>query len=140
MGDYIDLVLFHAPHMKIVPFLKPPCGAEKSWVSCRSEAWLALSAFRTAGKVREMGVSNFNVAQMKSVEALGAAPIAANQFSWNPWTPQWTQDVFAYCQANNIAVTAYFSLGGSFQHAQTGTVQTLTEISTAKGKSTSQIL
>ena len=45
-----------------------------------------------------------------------------------------------YCQANNIAVTAYFSLGGSFQHAQTGTVQTLTEISTAKGKSTSQVL
>ncbi|CAE8687751.1 unnamed protein product [Polarella glacialis] len=135
--DYLDLVLMHAP--------AHPLGAYgecvgKSYKECRQETWQALSSLRAQGLIREIGVSNFNVRQMEEIRELQAAPIAANQFQFNPWVPDWLLETYAYCQQHGIVVTAYASLGMFFQKAQTETVATLKDLASTHGKSVSQVL
>jgi diketogulonate reductase-like aldo/keto reductase len=143
--DYIDLVLVHAPSSMIpLPGGGPPCmtrGAPPTWKACRIQAWRALNAQHKKGVIRDIGVSNFVVRQLIEFQDLGLAPIAANQINWNPWTPEWQEEVFQFCQASNITVTAWASLQGTFMEtAKTETVTTLKEIAASKSRSTAQIL
>ena len=77
---------------------------------------------------------------MRQISNLDLAPIAANQFQYNPWVPDWQQETFDYCQKNNIPVTAYSSLGAMMQSAKAFTVDTLKDIAKTHDKSVAQIL
>merc|ERR1712012_13753 len=59
---------------------------------------------------------------------------------YNLWAPDHAVEAFEYCQENNIAVTAYSSLGGIFQNSMAMTVDTLNEISDKYNKSVAQIM
>merc|ERR1719499_20831 len=78
----------------------------------RLESWTGLSTLKTKGLIRNLGVSNFNIDQMKEIQALQLAPIAANQMQFHPWAPDWMKEIVEYCHQNKIVVTGYFSLGG----------------------------
>jgi diketogulonate reductase-like aldo/keto reductase len=134
--EYIDLVLLHMPKSFGFPDVCPAGSHE----ACRHEAWLALSRLRDQGLVKEIGVSNFNSKQLKQIQDLKAAPIAANQIMYNPWVPDWQQETFEYCQKNNIVVTAYSSLGMFFQKALTETVETLQRVAKSNDKTLQQVL
>jgi len=145
--DYVDLVLMHAPSME--KFLKPlgakaECDVLKlSAKECRQETWKALSSVRATGQVHHIGVSNFNVRQLQDLQALGdaVAPIANNQFQYNPWVPEYQHETFDYCQQHGIAVTAYASFAGSFmQHMQAFSVETLQRIANHHTTTVPQIL
>ncbi|HEY4041956.1 MAG TPA: aldo/keto reductase [Rhodopila sp.] len=58
-----------------------------------------------AGKVRHIGVSNFNRALLGEAVRLSAAPIVTNQFEYHPYLNQ--GPLIEACQRLGVSVTAY---------------------------------
>jgi len=95
---YLDLVLIHSPKM----------GRDKAVA-----VWKALIDARKAGKVRAIGVSNFNAGEIKDlVDNTGELP-EVNQIQYHPWSsPAWHAAVAAWA-GQGVVTTAYNSLGGA---------------------------
>ena len=95
--DYIDLYLIHWPSDSI-PL---------------EETFSALNQLVAQGKVRHLGVSNFDLAQLKKSQALSATPIVTNQVPYNLFDRSCVKDgIRAYCQANDVLLTAYSPIKG----------------------------
>jgi len=89
--DYVDLLLIHWPHQAFhvedyIPFL--------------------IQA-RDAGLTKEIGVSNFNIAQIKSALKL-TTDIVTNQVEFHPWINQ--TKLYNWMLDHKIALTAYSPL------------------------------
>ncbi|HEX7287464.1 MAG TPA: aldo/keto reductase [Candidatus Angelobacter sp.] len=69
------------------------------------EGWQTLSALQKEGKVRHIGVSNFNVAQMKRAETI--APITSLQPPYNIVTAEIEREVLPFCRERGIGVIVY---------------------------------
>lgn len=69
------------------------------------EGWAAMAKLKAEGKVRYIGVSNFNVEQMKRAQAI--APITSLQPPYSMISPEIEESILPYCGANNIGVLAY---------------------------------
>jgi aryl-alcohol dehydrogenase-like predicted oxidoreductase len=69
------------------------------------EGWEALARFQKQGKVRWIGVSNFNVEQMKRIQKI--APITSLQPPYSMLRRAIEKDVLPFAQANNIGVINY---------------------------------
>lgn len=69
------------------------------------EGWQALAHAQKQGKIRFIGVSNFNVAQMKRAQAI--APITSLQPPYNIVTADIEKEILPYCRENNIGVIVY---------------------------------
>lgn len=69
------------------------------------EGWQTLAQLQKEGKVRYIGVSNFNVAQMKRVQRI--APITSLQPPYNIVTSDIEKDVLPFCREQHIGVIAY---------------------------------
>ncbi len=89
--DVIDLYQIHWP--------SPAAEIE--------EGWTALSALQKEGKVRHLGVSNFNVAQMDRVRKLDLAPIVSLQPPYSAVRPDVEREILPYCEQNQIGVIVY---------------------------------
>lgn len=87
---YIDLLLIHWPGN--TPF---------------AETLAAMDATRKAGKVRSIGVSNFDVELTQNVLDTGY-PVVNNQIEYN--LNHQPQDVLDFCTRNKITITAYSPL------------------------------
>jgi aryl-alcohol dehydrogenase-like predicted oxidoreductase len=68
-------------------------------------AWAMMAKLQQEGKVRYIGVSNFNVDQMRRAQAI--APIASLQPPYSILSPEIEKDILPYAQANNIGVIIY---------------------------------
>src|ERR1700736_4315214 len=69
------------------------------------EGWAALARLKEEGKVRHIGVSNFNVAQMKRAQAI--APITSLQPRYSLLHREIEQDILPFTARQNIGVIAY---------------------------------
>ena len=69
------------------------------------EGWTTLAALQNEGKVRSIGVSNFNVAQMK--RALAIAPIVSLQPKFSLLHRDVEQEILPFCEREGIGVIAY---------------------------------
>lgn len=69
------------------------------------EGWTTLAELKREGKVRYIGVSNFDVAQMKRAQAI--APIDSLQPPYSLIHPDVEDEVLPFCEANNIGVIVY---------------------------------
>jgi aryl-alcohol dehydrogenase-like predicted oxidoreductase len=69
------------------------------------EGWGAMAKLKAEGKVRWIGVSNFNVAQMERCRAM--APITSLQPPYSAISPEVEDEILPYCQKNNIGVIVY---------------------------------
>ncbi len=69
------------------------------------EGWEALAKFKAQGKIRYIGVSNFNVDQMK--RALKIAPITSLQPPYSMLRRAIEEQILPFAQANNIGVINY---------------------------------
>jgi aryl-alcohol dehydrogenase-like predicted oxidoreductase len=69
------------------------------------EGWQTLAQLQKEGKVRYIGVSNFNVAQMKRLERI--APITSLQPNYNIVTRDIEKDVLPFCREQHIGVIVY---------------------------------
>jgi diketogulonate reductase-like aldo/keto reductase len=90
--DYIDLYLIHWPRvgMKL------------------EEIFRALNKLVRDGKVKHLGVSNFNLKYLKQSQTFSETPIITNQIPYRLPDHSYVKNgVLEYCQQNNILVTAY---------------------------------
>jgi len=69
------------------------------------EGWGALAKLKEEGKVRWIGVSNFNVAQMERIR--GIAPITSLQPPYSAVSPEVAQQILPYCAQHGIGVIVY---------------------------------
>ncbi len=88
--DYIDLLLLHWPGGSAVPL---------------AEQIGSLNDAVRSGKVRDIGVSNFNIAQMREAAALSRVPLVTNQFEYHPYLNQAL--LIEATRSLGMAVTAY---------------------------------
>jgi len=69
------------------------------------EGWSTMAKLKEEGKVRHIGVSNFNVAQMKRAQAI--APIASLQPRYSLIHPDIEAEILPFVARENIGVIAY---------------------------------
>ena len=69
------------------------------------EAWETLAKFQEEGKIRYLGVSNFNVDQMKRVQAI--APITSLQPPYSLLRRAIEEEILPFCREHNIGVINY---------------------------------
>jgi len=89
--DTIDLYQLHWPPADDGPGLE--------------EAWQMLGELRQEGKVRWIGVSNFNVEQLK--RAAKIAPVTSLQPPYSILRRKIEEDILPYCRQNNVGVIVY---------------------------------
>jgi len=90
--DYVDLYLIHWPRigMKL------------------DDTFRALNKLVRDGKVRYLGVSNFNLKQLKQAQSFSETPLLTNQVPYRLPDRSYVENgVLAYCQQNDILLTAY---------------------------------
>lgn len=73
------------------------------------EAWKVLVDLKAQGKVRWIGVSNFNVKQMQTISKYGE--ITSLQPPYSLINRKIEEEILPYCQSNNIGVIAYSPMG-----------------------------
>ena len=69
------------------------------------EGWSTMAELQRAGKVRWIGVSNFNVSQMQRCE--GIAAITSLQPPYSLISPEIETEILPHCQEKNIGVIVY---------------------------------
>ena len=69
------------------------------------EGWTTLAELKAEGKVRYIGVSNFNVKQLARAQAI--APITSLQPPYSMISPEIEEDILPYTAANHIGVIVY---------------------------------
>jgi aryl-alcohol dehydrogenase-like predicted oxidoreductase len=87
--DVIDLYQIHWPN--------PESELE--------EGWEAMAQLQAEGKVRHIGVSNFNVEQMRRIQSI--APISSLQPPYSLIRRDVESEILPFCQENNIGVIVY---------------------------------
>ena len=91
--EYIDLYLIHWPPRAL---------------SKLDDAFKALNKLTRDGKVRHLGVSNFNTQWLKRSQELSETPIITNQVPYRLPDKSYAENgVLDYCQQNDILLTAY---------------------------------
>jgi aryl-alcohol dehydrogenase-like predicted oxidoreductase len=73
------------------------------------EGWTEMAKLQREGKVRWIGVSNFNAAQMKRAQAI--APITSLQPPYSLVRPAVETEILPYAQSQNIGVIVYSPMG-----------------------------
>jgi len=118
--DYLDLYLIHWP----------------SWVIKLPETFRALNQLVAEGKVRHLGVSNFNLKLLKQAVGLSEKGILTDQVSYSlPDRTCVKNGVLAYCQENDILLTAYSPVKRRFISGN----KPLKELARARGVTPQQI-
>lgn len=91
--DYIDLLLIHWPSPALNKFV---------------DTWAAFQKAQTSGKIRSIGVSNFQPAHLDLLQAAGGTVPAVNQIELHPGLQQ--IDVRGYNAAHGILTEAWSPL------------------------------
>jgi aryl-alcohol dehydrogenase-like predicted oxidoreductase len=69
------------------------------------EAWRAMVALQKEGKVRWIGVSNFDVSQIERAEAI--APVTSNQPPYSLIRRKVEEEILPYCHSQGIGIISY---------------------------------
>jgi aryl-alcohol dehydrogenase-like predicted oxidoreductase len=95
--EAIDLYQIHWPAFSAGPDNSPAPGLE--------DAWSTLAEMQKAGKVRYIGVSNFDVAQMERIRKI--APISSLQPPYSLLARGIEAEILPYCAMHDIGVIVY---------------------------------
>ena len=116
---YVDLYQVHQPNSR-VPI---------------TETMSAMEELVKTGKVLHVGVSNFNLEQTQEANsALPKSQLSSIQPDYSLINRGIEKDLLPYCEANGIAVLAYFPLG----HGRLASDSKVGEAARAYGKTNSQ--
>jgi alcohol dehydrogenase (NADP+) len=108
--EHLDLFLMHFP-VAFQPGVVEASSADQMDDTPITETWLAMEKLVDEGLVKNIGVSNFEIEDLEQLKKVATKPIAVNQFETHPYYQR--QELFDYCQANSIVVTAHSSMGGA---------------------------
>jgi len=117
--SYIDLMLIHSP-----------------FGSCQG-TWKVMEENVKNGKLKAIGISNFNKAQIQNIMKDATIPPAVNQIGYSVFTHN--EDTIQYCHANNITVEAYSPLGGGMGGHSVFKEPTVTSIAQKHNVSQAQV-
>jgi diketogulonate reductase-like aldo/keto reductase len=118
--DYLDLYLIHWP----------------SLLFKLEETFRGLNRLVTEGKVRHLGVSNFNLKLLQKAAGLSETRLLTDQVSYSlPDRTYARNGVLAYCQENDILLTAYSPVKRRFVSGN----KVLKELAKEKGVTNQQI-
>lgn len=101
--DYIDIYMLHWPINKIS--VKHFSGDEDNLPTI-NEAFSAMQTLKEQGKIREIGLSNHGVAQMKEVASTGV-DIAVNELPYNLISRAIELEIQPYCVDKGIGILGY---------------------------------
>ncbi|KAL6267388.1 hypothetical protein P5V15_000463 [Pogonomyrmex californicus] len=112
--DYLDLYLIHTPfaYVNAGEVLHP--FNEKGEIiidvnTDHSQIWSAMEKQVIEGRIKAIGLSNFNIAQVERVLNNAKLPISNLQVELHVYFQQ--KELVEFCQKNNISITAYAPLG-----------------------------
>ena len=127
--DYVDLYLIHWPNPAAVQEQGP-----QAWEQANAETWRAMEEAYADGKVRAIGVSNFQIHHLEALAKTQKIAPMVNQSFLNPSDEQ--AELVAYDKAHNILDEAYSPLGtGKLVH-----LPQVADLAVKYGKSVPQIL
>ena len=115
--DYVDLYLIHWP----------ADGYEK--------AWEVMNDLMKDGKIKNIGVSNFNRKHLEAIAYTGVVPIM-NQVESHPYFKN--EEVINECIGKNIKIQVWCPLGGSYSGLKSDKL--FEELSYKYGKTPAQII
>lgn len=98
--EYLDLYLMHWPAAKAV---------HEDWAEINAKVWHEMEKLYEAGKVRAIGVCNFNVNQLKELEKTAKIIPMVDQVEFH--IGQMQDGVREYCKERDILVEAWSPLG-----------------------------
>ncbi|XP_043462965.1 1,5-anhydro-D-fructose reductase-like [Leptopilina heterotoma] len=112
--DYLDLYLIHVPWTfeevgdELIPFNED--GEVKLDMSTDNEAtWKEMEKQVNAGKVRAIGLSNFNIQQIERINNISEISVSVIQMEMHVYCQQ--RELLDFCKLNGIAVMANSPLG-----------------------------
>jgi len=121
--EYVDLYLLHSFNPG-VPL---------------KETMAAMNELVDMGLVKNIGVSNFNSRQLEEAQKCSKAKIVVNQMKYSLWASIGPDvDTFAYCQKNDIMVTAYKIFGRG--KITSDKIPLLVDIGNKYGKTDAQVI
>lgn len=101
--DYIDLMIIHSPK----PWME--FHEDDPYFEGNREAWRALEEAYKAGKLRAIGLSNFEKADMDNIlESCSVKPMVNQVLAHISNTPK---ELIQYCIDNDVLVEAYSPIG-----------------------------
>jgi diketogulonate reductase-like aldo/keto reductase len=100
--DYVDLLLVHHPAPR---FGKELTADESTLAAYRKDIWLAFEALLAAGKVRSIGVSNYNTTHLEEMRAYASVRPAVNQYQFNIHDEE--RALRDYCRKEEIFFQAF---------------------------------
>lgn len=101
--EYIDLYLIHWPGTAKLDPTDPQNAVN------RRESWRALEESVHNGKVKSIGVSNYNFKHLKELKEYATIQPAVHQFELHP--AYFPKDLIDFCENEGIFIQTYASLG-----------------------------
>ncbi len=98
--DYMDLYLIHWPCVEKV---------SSEWKYINAETWRAFEKMYNDGKIRAIGVSNFQAKHLEALDEYACIKPMVNQIEFHPGYTQ--IDNVRYCQSRGMVVQAWSPLG-----------------------------
>lgn len=98
--DYLDLYLIHWPCVEKV---------SPHWAEINADTWRGFERMYKDGKLRAIGVCNFERKHLDALFANCEIRPMVNQIEFHPGVLQ--EDTFQYSRENNMVVEAYYPLG-----------------------------
>ncbi|NMB42751.1 MAG: aldo/keto reductase [Clostridiales bacterium] len=123
--DYIDLFLIHWPN---------PIKFRDSWKESNAESWRAFEDMYKQGKIKAIGVSNFEAHHMDALLETATIMPMVNQIRISPGDEP--KEIIEYCRQRNILLEAYCPLarGNLFKN------KVLLELANKYEKSVAQLI
>lgn len=115
--EYLDLYLIHwpVPIKKGISYPKQADDFIQPEQFNLLDTWKELEKAHKAGKIKHLGVSNFNQQRLAQLLRDASVPPEVNQIEMHPFLAQ--NEMFKFCSQHKIHLTAYAPLGTG----QTGT-------------------
>jgi aryl-alcohol dehydrogenase-like predicted oxidoreductase len=107
--DYVDLYMMHWP---IAPHSIEHFTADRTRIDnppSIAEAFATMEDLKREGKIREIGVSNHGLKQLKDVFGVTDA-VVANEMAYNLVSRAIEEDVVPFCTENDLGIVAYMPL------------------------------
>lgn len=107
--DHIDVYMLHWPINERAMLHFDEAGKFEKNPPVLAEAMDAMLRLRTAGKILNIGVSNFGIAQLAALAELDV-PVVVNEMAYNIVSRAIETEVLPYCVNRGISVVGYMAL------------------------------